>query len=183
MPLNQSVMIQLRNIAIGSTNGSGVIAGVIPCDPSSTLSATFGSNPLFPEWSDWSALFQHVKCVQLEVKLLAQTSDEVKGDVNRGLVVAGNLQNITVPSNYGSVADNGDSQIWNPLQDQSSRGLYHAIRHRSSIEWASSSTPSPSSIQYVGCPGGIAIYGDTLPASLGIILLHITGTYKVSSRT
>jgi len=177
------IVIQLRNYFLGTTNGSGVFAAVIPCDPSATLSATFGSTALFPEWSDWLALFGSVKCIQLEVKLHSATTDEVKGDVNRGLIMAGNLQNVTVPSNYTSVADNADSQSWNVLQDTTPTGRYHAIRHSRSLEWAAASLPVPSNSNYIGCPGGIAFYGDTMPANLTICTVHVVGTYKLMNRT
>jgi len=183
MPPSQAIMVQLRNYLNATSNGSGILAGVIPADPSSTLSATFGSTSLFPEWSDWLALFGSVRVVQLEIKLLSISLDEVKGDTSPGFIMAGNLQSTAVPSNYQSVADNADSQSWNPLQDTTSAGRYHAIRWPRTVLWASATTPAPSSLQFTGCPGGFAIYGDTLPATLKVLSIHVTGTYMLMNRT
>jgi len=183
MPPSQSIMIQLRNGFAGISNGAGVFGAVIPCDPSLTLSSAFGSVALFPEWTDWLALFGNVKCVQLEVKILPQSIDEVKGDTPGVLNMASNLQTTTTPTTAQSVADNSDSQIWNMLSDSTGTGRYHALRHKRSLIFASTSSPVPSSNTYGGCPGGIAFYANGLPINTGVIYVHVVGTYVLMNRT
>jgi hypothetical protein len=183
MPPAQSIMIQLRNGFAGITNGSGVFGAVIPCDPSVTLSSAWGSVSLFPEYSDWLALFGQIKCVALEVKMLPQSIDEVKGDTPGVLNYSSNLQTVAVPTSAQQVADNADSNFWNVLSDSTSMGRYISLRHKKSIGWAASGTPVPSNSNYIGCPGGIAFYANGLPVNTGIIYVHVTGTYMLMNRT
>lgn len=181
IPLNQSYMIQLRGFFGATTDGSGNIAGMIPCDPSATLSSVFGSVAMFNQWSSWVVLFRNIKCVAFEVKMLPCYTDEVKGDIAHALIVSGNLQAQITASNYGGLSDNTDSQLYNPTLDTASKGLYHSIRHRKSLQWADVNTPVPGG--YAGCPGSISFYGAGFPASTQLVLIHVTGTYLLSNRT
>lgn len=179
--------IQLRSVFSASSDGSGIFKGVIPADPSATLSSYFGSVTMFSEWTTWTNLFNQVKCVQLEVKILPTTSDEVKGDAQPGVVIGSNLISIAVPSIYGSVSDNPDSQIWTPLNDNSGKGRYHSMHHFRRLGWANTNDPSPKDLAgvplYIGCPGGIAIYGSGFAVSTQIFLFQAVGTYLLSNRT
>jgi hypothetical protein len=166
----------------GISNGSGVFQAVIPCDPSVTLSSAWGSVPLFGEYTDWLALFGNIKCVQLEVKMLPQSIDEVKGDTPGVLCIASNLNTNTLPTSAQSLADNTDSQFWNFINDSTGIGRYHAMRHKKSLEWATTGVPVPSSNSYIGCPGAIGFYANGLPVSTGIISVHVVGTYLLMNR-
>jgi len=181
--LKQGFMVQMRNLVSMTTDGSGVLAGVVPCNPNATLSSAFGSVAIFSEWTNWAALFASVKCVQLEV-ICKSKYVETKGDVPGVVVIGGNIQQGgSFPSTYATAADNTDSQTWNITNDTSGRGVYHAIRHLKKLMPAATNDPDPTGDAYIGCPGGIAFYGNALPITTSMMTVHIVGTYVVYSRT
>ncbi len=180
--LTQSIRIQLRNVAVLSSDGSGNVATYVPCDPSVNFSSALGGGTQFPEWSTWATLFSHVKCVQLELILKSATT-ETKGDVTNTLALSGNLQLSASPTTYQGVMDNVDSQIYAVMFDTANRGCYHAIRHRKTLEWASTNTPTPSSDIYTGCPGSIQIFGTGFQASTALCNVQINATYVLSIRS
>jgi hypothetical protein len=181
--LNQRFRISLSNFFGAVSNCSGILAGVIPCDLSVTLTSAFGSVTMFPEWSSWAALFSQVRCVQLEIRCIPIYVDEVKGDSNNGLLLAGNLQSTTVPSTYQTLSDNADVQSWNPITDTGGQGRYHAISHSKLLGFTASSTPVPSANNYMGCPGGIAFYGSGYTAGINVTNIIVTGHYELMNRT
>ncbi len=180
--LSQSIRIQLRNVAVLSSDSSGNVATYVPCDPSVNFSSAFGGGTQFPEWSSWAGLFSHVKCVQLELILKSATT-ETKGDYTNALALSGNLQLASAPGSYQGVLDNVDSQIYAVMFDTANRGCYHAIRHRKSLEWASTNTPVPSTDNYIGCPGGIQLFGSGFQNSIGLCNVQVIGTYLLSIRS
>jgi len=183
IPPKQGIQIQLRNHIFMSTDGSGVLAGIIPCNPNATLSSAFGSVALFPEWTNWSALFSSVKAVQLECVFKSkyvETKGDVPGDVIIGsqFVVGGSF-----PNTYQTAADNTDSQSWPITNDTSGRGAYHAFRHLKRLAPAASNDPDPTGDAALGCPGGISVYGSSLPISLSLVSILVVGTYIVYARS
>ncbi len=180
--LSQSIRIQLRNVAVLSSDGSGNVAAYVPCDPSVSFGSALGGGTQFPEWSSWAGLFSHVKCVQLELILKAATT-ETKGDITNSLALSGNLQLGASPASYQGVLDNVDSQIYPVMFDTAGTGCYHAIRHRKSLEWASTNTPFPNSDIYSGCPGAIQIFGTGFQASVALCNVQVVGTYTLSIRS
>lgn len=183
IPLNDSKVFQFRNLITVTSNGSGVVAGMIPCDPSATLAAPFASGALFNEWSTVATLFSAIKCVQLECQFEPSSSDEVKGDSSIGFAIAGNLTAISnFATSYLATVDNADSQRWNPVLDTSGRGRYHAIRHRPSLNWGGTATPASSAAVYAGAVGGIGMYGSTA-ISLQVFTILVVGTYVLSNRS
>ncbi len=180
--LTQSLRIQLRNVAVLSSDSSGNVATYIACDPSSTFQSALGGGTQFDEWSTWTSLFSHVKAVQLEVILKSSTT-ETKGDITNTLALSGNLQVVAAPTTYQGVMDNVDSQIYPVMFDTANRGCYHAIRHRKTLEWASTNQPVPSAQSYIGCPGGIQIFGSGFQNSVALCNVQVNGTYIVSIRS
>jgi len=176
-------MVQLTNTSALLSNGSGVVAGTLVCDPSVTLTAPFSSQAIFSEWSAFANLFTQVKCVQFNVTIYPGTTDEVKGDLAAVLAFASNISATATPSSYSSVADNGDSQTYPLLLDTSARGRYIALRHRRNLGFTNTAQPVPTSNLYAGCPGGIGFYGSGFPVSTGVGSLHYSGTYIFSMRT
>lgn len=156
--------------------------GTIPCAPESVLAAPFPAASLFPEYSSISTLYSHIKCIQLEITFMPCTSDEVKGDATIGLVISGNLMRNGAPGSYAGAVDNGDSQSWNPVLDVSGRGRYHAIKHRPSLQW-NVSTTTGNTVNYSGCPGGIAMFGSGFLPSTAVFTALVVGSYLVSSRS
>jgi hypothetical protein len=179
IPLRQVIMIQVSNSSALASNASGVIAGVIPCDPTATLSAPFTAAAMFPQFADWNLVLGQVRCVQLDVTVTPAQANETKGDINASLAIAGNVQNTTTPSSYADVMNNSDSQIYPILLDDRGLGRYHAIRHGKELGYASSVSPVPTPSLYQGCPGGIGFYGSGFPVSTTIGALRITGTYQM----
>jgi hypothetical protein len=182
IPLGNSVRIQLRNIITVTSDGSGVVNGTIPCNPAATLSAPFPSAALFSEWTNWSTVFAQVKAVQLECTFRSAYV-ETKGDTITNLAISGNLQSNGAPGSYAVVIDNGDSQTWPLTLDTAGVGRYHAIKHKKSLQWAAIASPFPSGNNYVGCPGGIGMYGSSYPVSTHLFDILVVGTYLLSSRT
>jgi hypothetical protein len=185
VPLNQSIIFQLRNVVALSTSGAGGIAAFIPADPSATLGTQLGSVAIFPEWTSINTLFQQVRIKQLEVTLQPQQLDETKGDIVSSMVIGGNLQTALTPSSYNFVADNSDSQEWSPLNDTGGRGRYHAIKWPNNIPYANVTSPAPSSGGNFagGCCGSIQFFASALPVSSAICTIKIVGTYQFKCRT
>jgi hypothetical protein len=183
LPPSQKYTIQLRNQVNATSNGSGILAGFLPCDPSATLSATFQSVTQFTEWSSLTALFSQIRCLQYCARFYPATTDEVKGDILPVLAISGNLQLATAPGSYNITADNTDSQIYPFLLDTSGKGRYHSFNHdRKRLEYSSTGTPSSSTI-YSGCPGAIQVYASGLPINTVSLTIHIVGTYQLMSRS
>ncbi len=180
--LTQTIRMQLRNVAVLTSDSSGNVATYVPCDPSVNFSSELGGGSQFPEWATWATLFSHVKCVQLELVLKPATT-ETKGDITNSLALSGNLQLAASPGTYQGVMDNADSQIYPVMFDTSGRGCYHAIRHRKNLEWASTNTPFPNSDIYSGCPGAIQIFGSGFQNSTGLCDVQVVGTYLVAIRS
>jgi len=181
--VNKTYVIQFRNLITVTSNGSGVISGMIPCDPSATLSAPFASGALFPEWTNVAALFSAIKCIQLECTFVPSTSDEVKGDSQFGVSIAHNRTSISnFATSYAATEDNEDSQTWNAILDQSGRGRYHAFRHLKSLNWGGTATPASSAAVYAGAVGGIGMYCSTA-VSLQLFTVHVCATYVLGQRS
>lgn len=183
MPLSQQFRMQLSGAVGISTNSSGVIAGVLPCDPSVTLAAPFTATAMFAEWSNLLALFTQVKCIQLDVRIVPNQVDETKGTLDAVVAIAGNLQVTTTPSAISDLSDNPDCQLYPVLLDTAGVGRYHAIRHTNRLIFSSTASPNPSSSIYTGCPGGIAFYGSGLPVSTQLMNILYYGTYVFSTRS
>lgn len=175
--------MQLRNSFTALSNGAGTIAGFIPCDPSVTLSATFGSVALFTEWTNVTALWSQVRCRQLSLHIYPASTDEVKGDVLPSLAISGNLQVAATPTTYQLTMDNTDSQLYPFLTDQSGKGRYHAFNHDlRRLIYSSVGTPA-STTTYSGCPGAISIFAAGLPINTVFLSISVVGTYEMMSRS
>jgi len=182
--VGRTTTVILRNYATVATDSSGVHTGVIPCDPSATLSSYYGSVTMFPEWANYAALYNEVKLVQLDIRLTTTYTYDGKQAQAEPMIIAGVTSAITAaPSGYAAVADNGDAQFWPCLIDTSGRNRFHAIRFRPSA-WATVTTPNPGSSTGIsaGCPGGILLYLSSAPVSTQIATVLITGQYLLRTR-
>lgn len=180
--LQTSITVVLTNNLPLTTDGSGVIQAIVPCNPNATTGSNLGAVSLFPEWASWATLFGAIKCIQLEITVMNTTLDETKGDVVGLLHFGGNLQTATAPSSVSVLEDNIDYQNWNILMDTSGTGRYHALRHKQ-LAWAASSSPIPTGTIGAGCPGGIGLYASALPLSTTVGNVRVRGIYKLKSRT
>jgi hypothetical protein len=183
IPIKQSWPFQLRNVLTMSTDGSGVLAGVIPGNPNATLSSAFGSVALFPEWTNVAALFSAVRIRQLEITVMSKYV-ETKGDVPGTIIIATQyVSSSSFPSSYATASDNQDSQMISITNDTSGRGSYHAMKWPVSIAPAATNDPDPTGDALIGAPGGIALYGNTLPISTSIVQILVVGTYDLFNRS
>lgn len=179
---NRKYIIQFRNTFNLTCNGSAVLAGYIPFDPSATLSAAMGGGTLFNEWGSVANLFGAVRVVQAEIYLVRTLIDDSKGDSYGPVAMSSSITSVSTPGSYQAVIDNGDSQLWNCMQDYSGLTKYHSVKLRPA--WASTSTPNPGSSNgmMVGCPGCIQFYGSTLAISSTIAWGKVAITYELKNR-
>jgi len=183
MPPTNTFLMQFRNLITITANGSGVVSGMLPCDPSATLAAPFASGAMFNEWTNVAALFSQIKCLQLECTFQSSSQDEVKGDSSIGMAIASNLTSISnFATSYLATMDNAESQSWPFIMDQSGIGRYHSMRHKRSLNWGGTATPASSAAIYAGCVGGIGIYCSTA-INLQCATVMVVGTYLLSQRS
>lgn len=184
LPVTTVQRIQLRGYAGVSTTAGGIIASYISFDPGATTQVAFGSATQFLEWSSIVNLFQEVKVLQFEVQCVRFYADETKGDVWGPIAIAGNSSPVLAsPGTYQACVDNGDSQLWSLLGDQSGMNRYHAVR-LNQLAWANVSNTNPGSSNGIaaGCPGSIIFYANSLPVSSTMFSVKYTGTYLVRTR-
>jgi hypothetical protein len=166
-----------------STDGTGTLAGVIPGNPNATLSSAFGSVALFPEWSNVAALFAAVRIRQLEITVMTKYV-ETKGDVPGTVIICTQFVSSTsFPSSYATASDNQDSQIISITNDTSGRGNYHAMSWPRKIAPAATNDPDPTGDALIGAPGGISLFGNTLPVSVSMLQILVVGTYDLFNRS
>jgi len=188
MPLwinpNQQFQAVFRNYIQAQSDSKGILAGSIPFDPSATLSSTFNAAVLFPEWSSYSGFWSQVKVRRFEIQMVRLYTDDTKGDNYAPIAIASNPSAIlVVPSSYAQAIDNGDSQLWNSVQDYSGVNKYHAV-NMTQVSWASVATPNPGSSTGIacGCPGQIQMYDNFLPNSTQIYGIKVSGHYTFRGR-
>jgi len=176
--------MQFSNAFPCLSDGAGKIASYISFDPSSTTSAYFGSQALFTEWSGYSAMWNEVRVRQFEVSLCRTYIDETKGDNYYPLVFSSQASPIlNAPTNYQSVADNGDAQMWPVLSDQSGCSRFISVKMRQ-LAWATVTSPNGGSSSGIaaGCPGSILFYAAGFPTSVNIAFVRVRGLYQFRTR-
>jgi len=184
LPSTQTTHIQLRGYAGCASTAGGIISTYISTDPSATMQTAFGSITQFNEWSSIAGLYQEVKLLQFEVQLVRMYADETKGDVWGPIAIASTSSSVlTSPGTYQQVIDNGDSQLWSVLGDQSGMNRYHAFR-MTQLAWGTVSLPNGGSTSGIaaGCPGSIIFYANALPASSTIFAVKFSGLYLLRTR-
>jgi hypothetical protein len=177
--------ILMRASSILGTDGSGNIKVNIPFDPSATLNATYLSGAvMFPEWTDVAALYAEVKIRQFQVLITPALNGDAKGYNTSPLAIGTNLSAIYVaPTTYNGVLDNGDSQLYPILFDNSGKSRYHAVRFNPGT-WALTGSPNPGSSTGIsaGCPGYFTLLMLAGPAGVEVGYIKIVAEYIVRSR-
>jgi hypothetical protein len=184
MPTNQVVRNMFGNTVSAVSDGFGIFAAALPCDPSATLSARFNTATLFTEWTNWANFYNEVRIIQFEVQLVKTYIDDSKGDQPGALAIASTVSPIqVVPSTYTAVSDNGDMQLWGLVSDYSGVNKYHAVKFKD-VAWASVQTPNPGSTSGIvaGCPGNIVFYGSNYPATTQLFYIKVRGLYEFRHR-
>jgi len=179
IPMNRSLVIQMRQFLTCTTSGT-TLNSYLAFDPSSTTTAAFGSNTLFGEWAYVSALFARVKILQFDISMSPAYIDDTKGDIFDAIAIAttpvGTLAN---PGAYGTVIDNNDSIIWNPVADKSGVAKFYSYKF-SGLGWGP--VGSPGGTTGLGCPGSMVFFGSSLPLTSVIFSLKVVGTYLLDNR-
>jgi hypothetical protein len=140
---------------------------------------------MFPEWTNWAALYGTVKVKQFQVNFVRSYLDEVKGDSFFPIAIATTYSaGLITPASINVVIDNGDSQLWPVFTDHSGGGRMHSFKFPG-LAWATTSTPNPGSSTgaQIGCPGGVLVYAASLPTSITVATIQIIGTYLLRLRT
>jgi hypothetical protein len=174
--VNAVVRVRLATVITISSDSKAVVAGFIPCDPSSS-----GLN--ISEYSSWSSLYNQVRLLGMSVRFM-KISVYSPNFTTGALAIASTLDAVGTPSSRGAVLDNADSILWNWVSDTSPSGFRHSLRMSTQPTWASSSSPNPG--DNVGCPGGIIYYGLDIPSSVGgavaMFDVYVEGFYAFRSR-
>jgi hypothetical protein len=169
-------MIRLCGTLTASNNSSGILAGVIPCDPS----ASGLSNAEFVAY--WVNLYGEIKLHAFSVQFIP-SFEESKGAYPTGnpLAIATSLSSSFVPNAYSTLVDNADSKLYNILNDTTRNGYTHRF-HTGALSWGSTASPaglSPSA----GTPGSIGFYGTNYGSTVSQMLFMIyEGFYLLRNR-
>jgi hypothetical protein len=164
----------------------GVVSTFIPFNPNITLSATYLSgSAIFPEYTnDLINLFNEVKLSQFDVTIVSCVNEDTKTTAMDPLAIGSiTAASYSAPSNYATVLDCADAQVYPILFDRSGTGRFHGVRFRVA-SYAESSTPNPGSSSGIsaGCPGAILLYADGAPASTQVGFIRYTGRYLMRTR-
>jgi len=179
LPMNRPYLLQMRQFLTCSTSGTSLNT-YLSFDPSSTTTAAFGSNTLFGEYAYISALWARIKLVQFEMTMTPSYIDDTKGDNYNSIAIASvPLGTLANPGAYGTVIDNNDSIIWNPLADKSGIAKFYCYKAKG-LGWGPIS--SPGGTTGLGCPGSFVFFGSSLPLTLQLFTLKVVGTYLVDNR-
>lgn len=177
--MNRAQVMQFRQFLTCTTSGTALNT-YLSFDPSSTTTAAFGSNTLFGEWAYASALWARVKLLQFEITMTPSYIDDTKGDNFNSIAIAGvPLGTLANPGAYGTVIDNNDSIIWNPVSDRSGTAKYFSYK-TSGLGWGP--VGSPGGTTGLGCPGSFVFYGSNLPLTVEIFTCKVVGTYLLDGR-
>jgi len=178
-----SQSLKARAVQFGtiSSSGTGVVAGLIPFDPSSGHLNVTEFN------SDWANLFTQYRLWGVRIKLLSCISTSLIESVTaNNMPIAVGYQwrstaTLATPSNYDAVLDNQPSQLWPVSGDTSKVGLVMSQKTPSMITYLeTNATTSPGN---AGAPGAFQFYGNNFTASIPIFTYFIEVYYQLRSRS
>jgi len=157
------------------SDGSGVIAGVLPSDPTLINNGT-----IHPEYAAWQTLYSEIRVVSMVVNFFPRFA-ESKSTSTDGtpMAIAGSTNNTATPTSIDTVLDNASSVAWNFLNDASARGFRFQFNYPGLLFAASS---SPGAITATGTPGGIGFYGTGYAASTFGIFIRYSVVYQMRNR-
>ncbi len=147
-----------------NTNGSGILAEVLPTDPSS---GTYS----FPDWTHVANLFGGIRVVKMEVKMCITFDDDTKAGATP--IFAGfNFTSTSTPASASQVSDQPGSKMLTP------KSTTNGITMRATWPlggFAPTSAPNPGGTILQGCPGGLGVYasGHGATTTLGYAIVAI----------
>jgi len=169
----QTYNITLKGFSTATSNGSGVIALSIPCDPSSA-----GYN--FAEYSDLSGIFGEVRILAFEIQVVPLNFLALNA-VSTPVIVGFNPFSSAAPANEGAVATLIDSVYWNALRDTTSRGSKFSVKFDPRLDF--SLTSSVTVTPYAGCPGSYQLYASGFNDGVASFKVLVTGLYQFRARS
>jgi hypothetical protein len=178
---SQSQKVRSVFIMTYSSDGSGVCAGVIPFDPTSThLNIT--------EFvSDWANLYTQYRLWGSRIRLVSaivNATIETKSANYKPITVGYQFRStasLATPTSYNQVLDNQPSKIWNVSTDTSPSGILMTQKTPSSVTYLE--TNASTSPGNAGAPGGFQFYGDTFTPSIPIFTVFLEVYYQLRSRS
>lgn len=169
--LNQTHMMKLSELFPVTTNGSGVAAGVLVSDPSSS-----GVN--FSNYGSISALWKEIRIVGFNVRVVP-ADVKVTGTASPFCCSFSNTSTAT-PTSATSILDNAGSAMMS-FNSTSVKGLLMSHRWPKTLTYAGVTTPAPSSLT-AGCPGSFGWYSDGHTVSTTIVWIYLEAIYQLRTR-
>jgi len=156
-----------------SSNGSGVVANIIPCDP-------YASS--FTEYTaDLANLFNQFRLLGSRLQIISTI--ETKGDTS---VLGVGYQNrgtgLAAPTSLNNVVDNQPSWLWANSNDTSPMGFVRSQRVNNLL-FAPTSNSFNTSTDSQGAPGGWQLYGTGYPLSTQVALIKFEIWLEFRSRS
>jgi len=168
-----SSIITVSGFAILNSNASGVVNLALAFSPSSE-----GLNSV--EWTSYVSNLWSLARIRVAQIQVMPYFDEIKsGYTGSPLGIGTNLASIVGPTTLGQVLDNGDSKLYNVMNDTTSVGFSKVIQF-SNLEYGSITNLSAAT--GYGAPGCVQFYGSGYPANTNIALYRYTYIFQVRNR-
>jgi hypothetical protein len=178
---SQSQKVRSVFLMTYASDGSGVCAGVIPFDPTS-------SHLAIPEFtSDWANLYTQYRLWGVRIRLVSaivNATIETKSANYKPIAVGFQFRStatLATPTAYSQVLDNQPSKIWNVSTDTSPSGIILTQKTPSLVTYLE--TNASTSPGNAGAPGGFQFYGDTFSTSIPIFTVFLELYYQLRSRS
>jgi len=158
-----------------ATSGGGVIAGVVPADPTLINNGT-----IHPEYTAWSSLYGEIIVDSLTVRFFPRFAESKSVSTDgTPLAIAGSTNVSSPPASLDVVLDNASSRSWNFLNDASSSGFRYELRY----PWLNYlASASPGGTTGSGTPGGVGFYGLGYAASTFGVHIQYSAVYRMRNR-
>jgi len=168
-----TTMILFSNFVTLSSNSSGVVGYALPFSLSSEGLANV-------EWTSYASnLWSQARIVHAQIQILPYFDEVKSGYTGSPMGIGTNLTTIIAPTTLGLVLDNGDSKLYNIMNDTTKEGFRKEIGF-SNLEYGAAANLS-STVQG-GAPGCLQVFGNQYPASTVVGIIRYTYIYQVKNR-
>jgi hypothetical protein len=164
-----------------SSDSKGVVAGVIPFDPSS-------GHLNVPEFnSDLANLYTQYRLWGTRIRLFSAISTSLiqSISVNQQPIALGfqwrSTATLATPAAYATVLDNQPSLLWPVANDTSSRGVILKQRVPNMLTFLE--TNAATSPGNAGAPGGFQFFGNGFTATIQVATYCLEVFYELRSRS
>ena len=160
---NQIYRFRLTSFHNYTSSAGGVVNTVLDNDPSTT-----------GEYSSLTALFSLVRLRRAQYRIARVVATAIPTAVSVGafrpLLVAALMDNAGAPGSYDQIMDSSSVVMYNYAFDTSPHCMktHMDFTGAQTPLWADTSVPA-SSTTYVGCPGCLQIYGESMPVSTEVL--------------